>query len=234
MSKELGQVYNDLAEKYYSAKNNTERRKIRDQIVGLADTTLSRTLPYIVGQKNLQAVRSRMSMYEDDLRQEFLIVLLDTLSSYQNGKGKSFYNYFYFNIRRKIYNFVKRCDAKKRATYVRMDELYGNNEDDRNQVTLDIVFTPEGAQYKDEVNVTIESPRDEANTNLMKELVLKHSVGFEKVVMNDVLYSTTKCSSLSSIARKHHVSVPTISNAINRVKAKVRSRVPKADLLCQK
>jgi DNA-directed RNA polymerase specialized sigma24 family protein len=230
MSREIGKSYNELAVKYYSSRSIKEKKEIKNKLIKLADTTLKRSLTYIVDQNTLYILKNKMSIYEDDLRQECLIILLNTLDSYEEDRGKSFYNYFYFNVKRRANQLLRQSNAKKRSMHVRLDELYGQSDDDEASFTLDIVFTPEGPEYKDEVNVSIQSPRENVNTNIMKEFVLKNSVGFEKEVMNDVLYSNTECISLSSLARRHHVSVPTISNTINKVKGKVRSRASSYDL----
>ena len=219
---------NDLAHQFFSAKGTAAKNDTEDKLITAVDQSLKHSLLRVIGRGNSYVFRSKLSYDEDDVRQESLLVLMDSLRLFKDDKGKDFYNFFYFNLRRRMHQLFCHSNSKKYAVYCTSQELNGQGISVDDEVVVDITISRSNDSSNDIV-ISITSGISEILEKDAKEAVLKLCNEKERQVVDSMF--SKGISGYHKIATYNHITPSQAYSIVNRVKSKIDKMV-KHDEAC--
>ena len=215
----LSSEFNALYQSYHFEKNRRRRFDFKIQIVQLANVTLARSLPKIVGTGNLYVFRTKLGFDLEDIRQECLIILLRTLDHFQYSRGKSFYNFFFFNIRRRIYQLFKRSNRKKRIILITQTDLFSENSTDDEELGIDLLLDKialEKGPFLNRLNPKLYSELKDC-----KDFVISKYPSRQRRVLSQFFDIESGPYTLTSLALKHRFSKVHVRKLVDQTRNQI-------------
>ena len=213
--------FEEFAFIYFNSDDETTKSNAKNSMINMVDKTIAYALPRLVDQYKLDYIRNVLCLDIIDMKQECMIILLNSMQTYSSHKGIPLYKYFVFNIRRRVQKLVFTCKMKKRAPSKNFSSYTSGSEDNDNQMPIELLLSSriDGAENQYDIMIKNIVSSD------LKEVIIKMMNSIEK----DVVDHFFSGNNLSQTAKELNISMSKASRIVKSIKFKAKQAL-KAEL----